>query len=40
MKVTVQISNRHVHLTKEAYEKLFGNTDIEVKRYLNQWKKN
>lgn len=36
MKVKVAVSNRHVHLTKETYEKLFGNTNIEVKRYLNQ----
>ena len=35
MKVKVNISNRHVHLTKETYEKLF-NEDISVKRYLNQ----
>ena len=36
MKVKVNISNRHVHLAKETYEKLFGNTDIKVKRNLNQ----
>lgn len=36
MKVKVAISNRHIHLTKETYEKLFGKKDIEVKRYLNQ----
>ena len=36
MKVKVAVSNRHVHLTKETYEKLFGNTNITVKRYLNQ----
>ena len=36
MKVKVAVSNRHIHLTKETFEKLFGNTDITVKRYLNQ----
>ena len=36
MKTLVQISNRHAHLTKKVYKKLFGNTNIMVKRYLNQ----
>ena len=36
MKVKVAVSNRHVHLTKETYERLFGNSNITVKRYLNQ----
>ena len=36
MKVKVAVSNRHVHLTKETYIKLFGNDDIKVKYYLNQ----
>ena len=36
MKVKVAVSNRHVHLTKETFEKLFGNSNITVKRYLNQ----
>jgi len=36
MKVKVAVSNRHVHLTKETYEKLFGDSNITVKRYLNQ----
>ena len=36
MRVKVAVSNRHVHLTKETYEKLFNNSNITVKRYLNQ----
>lgn len=36
MKVKVAVSNRHIHLTKETYEKLFSDTNITVKRYLNQ----
>ena len=36
MKVKVAVSNRHIHLTKETYKKLFGNSNITVKRYLNQ----
>lgn len=36
MKVTVAISNRHVHLTEETFNKLFGNEKLEVKRMLNQ----
>ena len=36
MKVKVAVSNRHVHLTKETYEKLFNKDNLEVKRYLNQ----
>ena len=36
MKVKVAVSNRHIHLTKETYEKLFNDTNITVKRYLNQ----
>lgn len=36
MKVNVQISNRHVHLTKEVYKKLFNKEELPVKRYLNQ----
>ena len=36
MKVKVAISNRHVHLTKETYEKLFNKDSLTVKRYLNQ----
>ena len=36
MKVKVAVSNRHIHLTKETYEKLFGNSNITVKRYLHQ----
>lgn len=36
MKVTVGISNRHVHLTKGTYEVLFGKKDLKCKRALNQ----
>lgn len=35
MEVSIGISNRHVHLTKEVYEKLFDDEMI-VERYLNQ----
>ena len=36
MKVTVGVSNRHVHLTKETYETLFPDRDIEKRNDLNQ----
>lgn len=36
MKITVGISNRHVHLTKDTYEYLFGEKDLQSKRKLNQ----
>ncbi len=36
MKVKVGISNRHVHLTRGAYEYLFGQKELECKRELNQ----
>ena len=36
MKVLVGISKRHVHLTKEVWNKLFGDEEIEVRNYLNQ----
>ena len=37
MKVTVGISNRHVHLTKEDLETLFGvGYELEVVRPINQ----
>lgn len=36
MKVTVGISNRHVHLTKETYDYLFGGKKIEKRNDLNQ----
>ena len=32
---TIAISNRHVHLTKEVYDKLF-NEPLSIKRPLNQ----
>lgn len=35
MKVTVGISNRHVHLTKEDYQKLFDEELVEYKK-INQ----
>lgn len=36
MKVPVGISNRHVHLTKEAYDYLFDGKVLEKKKDLNQ----
>lgn len=36
MKIKVGVSNRHVHLTKETYEYLFGNKKLEVRNYLSQ----
>lgn len=36
MKVSVGVSARHVHLTKEVYIKLFGNDNLEVFHYLDQ----
>ena len=36
MKVTLGISNRHVHLTEENYKKLFGDEPFNVVKYLVQ----
>ena len=36
MKITVGVSNRHVHLTKETYEYLFDGKEIEKRNNLNQ----
>ena len=36
MKVTVGISNRHVHLNEEDYKLLFGDTPFEVRNELKQ----
>ena len=36
MKISVGVSNRHVHLTKEAYEYLFDGKEIEKRNDLNQ----
>ena len=36
MKVTVGVSNHHVHLTKDDCMKLFGYTDLKVRNMLNQ----
>lgn len=36
LKTTVGISNRHVHLTRETFKKLFGNKDLEKIKDLNQ----
>ena len=36
MRVTLGVSNRHVHLTKETYEKLFGDKPLEIVKLLGQ----
>ena len=36
MKITVGVSARHVHLTEEIYEKLFGDTNLVKKADLDQ----
>jgi len=36
MMVSIGVSNRHVHLTKKTYEKLFGTTQIENIKDLKQ----
>lgn len=36
MKITVGVSNRHVHLTEENYKKLFGDIPFEKIKDLNQ----
>ncbi len=36
MKVSVGVSNRHIHLTKETYKYLFNKDELEVRNYLNQ----
>ena len=36
MKITVGVSNRHAHLTKETLNELFGKDVLEVRNYLNQ----
>ena len=36
MKVQVGVSNRHCHLTKEVYQKLFGKEDLTYLRPLKQ----
>lgn len=36
MKITVGISNRHVHLTEETYKYLFDGKEIEKRNDLNQ----
>lgn len=36
MKIKIGVSNRHVHLTKEDYEILFGDKEITIKNNLVQ----
>lgn len=36
MKITLGVSKRHVHLTRETLIKLFGVEELEVRNYLNQ----
>lgn len=36
MKVTLGVSNRHVHLTQETYKKLFGEEPLNPVKYLVQ----
>lgn len=36
MKITVGISARHVHLTKEIFQKLFNKDDLTIKMPINQ----
>ncbi len=36
MKISVGVSNRHVHLTKETYKYLFDKDSLEIRNPLNQ----
>ena len=36
MKITVGVSNRHVHLCKKTLKKLFGSLDMPIRNPLNQ----
>ena len=36
MKVRIGVSNRHVHLTRDDFVKLFGNIDLEIDKELYQ----
>ena len=36
MKAKVGVSRRHVHLTKETFNKLFGDIQLEVRNYLGE----
>lgn len=36
MKCSVGVSNKHVHLSNDVWNKLFGNEDIKVRNYLKQ----
>ena len=36
MNVVIGVSNRHVHVTKNVWNKLFGDKEMEVRNFLNQ----
>ncbi|MDD2505212.1 MAG: PduL/EutD family phosphate acyltransferase [Bacilli bacterium] len=36
MKIPLGVSKRHIHLTKEVYQKLFNDKSFEVRNYLKQ----
>lgn len=36
MNIPVGVSNRHVHLTKEVWTKIFGEEEIQIRNYLSQ----